>query len=163
MRTLPTLLLVTALVAPTTLSSQQSVCDGNRRFALLEGVDRAYAPAQVLARELRRSGIVVHCLLRSHSDGLFDGMAGAAFVQSDHGSFDALFRPPGATFDSLVVVEQREPSGYYTYSFKGSPAPWPANKMESRQRMYFVKSGHRMFILWGDADLADRLRRAFKR
>ena len=149
-----------ALVAmPRVVRSQRVDCRQSKAFVLAQGVDTAYAPAQALAHELRQHGFTVNCILRSHSESLFDGQAGAGVFQTDEGNFDALFMPPPGTFDKLVVVERREGSGY-VYSFEGEPKPWPANRMESARRMYFVKDGHRLLIIWGDEKLAERLRRA---
>lgn len=133
-------------------------CEQLKPFALVQGMDTAYAPAQALAHELRRHGFTVNCILRSHSESMFDGQAGAAMYQTDEGNFDALFMPPPETFDRLVVVERREGAGY-VYTFEGQPNPWPANRIDSARRMYFVKEGHRLLIIWGDDELAERLRR----
>ena len=46
------------------------------------------------------------------------------------------------------------------YSFEGQPKPWPANRIDSAQRMYFLKDAHRLLIIWGDESLAERLRGA---
>lgn len=157
-------LVTLTMSAPGKLVAQRDAreCERNRPFALVQGVDRAHAAAQALASDLRASGIAVHCFLQSHSDGLFDSIMGAAVAITDVGSFDVIFRPPGVTWDSLQVLEQRASSGYYTYSFGGSPPPWPANKMESSQRMYFVRAGERLLIIRHDVERAELLRRALR-
>ena len=144
---------------PPVVRSQGMDCEQLKPFALVQGVDRSYAPAQALAQQLRRHGFDVNCLVRSHSEDMFDGQAGAAMFYTDQGNFDALFMPPSETFDKLVIVERREGTGY-GYSFEGQPKPWPANRIETAQRMYFVNDGHVLLRIWGDEKLAERLRGA---
>ena len=144
---------------PSVLRSQGMDCEQLKPYALVQGVDTAYAPAQALAQELRRHGFAVKCILHSHSESMFDGQAGAAFFQTDRGNFDALFMPRSGTFDRLVVVERPE-GDRYVYSFEGEPKPWPANRIDSAKRMYFLKDTHRLLIVWGDDKLAEQLRAA---
>ena len=149
------MILVIALVgavglAP--LSGQVQDCSPKDLSAAVQPTDKVYEPARALADHLERSGFRVRCVLRSHMEGLFEGLAGAALYRTNQGDFDALFLPPPNTFDQLRVDERKERASW-VYSFEGEPKPWPANRMEGR-RIQFVKHAHRLLVVWDDEKLA---------
>jgi hypothetical protein len=80
---------------------------------------------------------------------LFQGQEGAAVFRTDQGSFEALFLPKPGNWDGLEVV-QTEKNGRYLTSFKGQPAPWPANLMDGLQPQYFLKHANVMCITWDE-------------
>jgi hypothetical protein len=91
-------------------------------------------------------------------EGIFEGLAGAALYRTDRGDFEAVFLPPTATFDRLVVHERRGGAGW-VYSFAGEPTPWPANHLEGSERRYFVKHANQLLVSVDEA-LAASLERA---
>ena len=80
---------------------------------------------------------------------------GAALYRTDRGDFEVLFLPPPNTFQLLKVVE-RQDGERYTYRFNGPPKPWPANRIDSAQRIYFIKHKNMLFVL-SDKQLAATL------
>jgi len=158
------LILVIALVgaagrAP--LSGQVQDCSPLDLSAAVQLTDKAYGPARSLSEHLERGGFRVRCVLRSHFEGLFEGLVGAALYRTDRGDFEALFLSPPETFDQLRVNERHE-RGLWVYSFEGEPKPWSANRIEGR-KMRFVKHAHRLLLVWDDEKLAALLEEAIAR
>lgn len=147
--------LVSGLSVP--LSIQAQHCTPRDLSAALQPNDKAYDHGLELARDLQRGGIVVRCILRSTSEGLFEGLVGAALYRTDRGDFEALFLAAPNTFDQLNVNEQKE-GDVWVYSFEGQPKPWPANRMEGR-RVHFVKDAHRLLLVLENETLAATLQR----
>ena len=85
---------VSLVGVPRLVGSQRMHCEQLEPYALVRGVDTAYAPAQAPATELRRHGFTVHCTVRSHSENLFDGQTVAAMFHTDRNAFRAC--PPAA-------------------------------------------------------------------
>jgi hypothetical protein len=139
------------------LSSQVQDCTSTDLSARLQPADKVYGQAFELAEELQRGGIRVRCVLRSHKEGAFEGLVGAALYRTDGGDFEALFLSPPATFNQLIIDERKDASGW-VYSFQGTPKPWPANRVEGR-KMRFVKHAHRLLVLGDDEKLAATLQR----
>ena len=132
-------------------------CTPNDSSAQLQPTDGIYGQALALSKELASGGFVTRCVLRSHMEGLFEDMLGAALFRTDRGDFEALFLAPPKTFDLLIVSERRE-GNHWVYSFEGRPRPWAANRMEGR-RTLFVKNGHRLLMVLENEPLAATLRR----
>lgn len=144
------------LLQPRAIQAQQ--CPAHELDAAIQPADRVYRLAQQLSQQLQGSNFVVRCVLRSHMEGVFEGLAGAALYRTDRGDFEAVFLPPTATFDQLVVQERQDGAGW-VYSFAGEPKPWPANRMEGSQRRYFVKHANTL-LMSADEELAASLERA---
>jgi hypothetical protein len=142
------------------LSGQVEDCSPLDLSAAIQPTDKAYGPARALSEHLERGGFRVKCMLRSHMEGLFEGLVGAALYRTNRGDFDALFLSPPDTFDQLRVTERIEGVSW-VYSFEGRPKPWPVNRMEGR-RMQFVKHAHRLLLV-RDEKLAALLQAAIDR
>jgi len=100
----------------------------------------------------------VKCILYSTMHGMFEGMSGDALYRTDRGDFVILFLPKPQSFEALEIIEKSE-GGRYIYSFRGSPRPRPANRIDSSRRNYFIKQSNRLFVIWGDSQLAESLRK----
>lgn len=140
------------------LSGQVQDCSPKDLSAALQLTDKAYEPARALSEHLERGGFEVRCVLRSHMEGLFEGLVGAALYRTNRGDFEALFLSPPDTFDQLRVNERKERVSW-VYSFEGEPKAWSANRMEGR-RMQFVKNAHRLLLVWENEKLAALLQEA---
>jgi hypothetical protein len=55
-------------------------------------------------------------------------------------------------------MEQHQPNGGYTYTFRGTPQI--TTPIDSAKRMYFIKHGRMMFEVTGDGQLAKSLEQA---
>jgi len=141
------------------LSGQVEDCSPLDLSAAIQPTDRAYEPARALSEHLERRGFRIRCVLRSHMESLFEGLAGAALYRTNHGDFEALFLSPPDTFDQLTVNE-RKGRASWVYSLEGKPKPWPVNRMEGR-RMQFVKHAHRLLLV-RDEKLAALLQEAIE-
>jgi hypothetical protein len=111
-----------------------------------------------LARTLSSRGFVVRCVLSSKMQDLFAGQVGAALYRTNRGVFEALFLPKSQNFSALEVIERRETNSY-VYSFRGSPQPWPANRMEGRPT-FFLKYANQLFMTW-DRQVKESLDQVF--
>jgi hypothetical protein len=149
---------VVAAVPLAPLSGQVQDCSPKDLSAAVQPTDKAYGPARALSEHLERGGFRVRCVLRSHFEGLFEGLVGAALYRTNRGDFEALFLSPPDTFDQLRVNERQE-RGAWVYSFEGEPRPWSANRMEGR-KMQFVKHAHRLLLVSDDEKLAALLQEA---
>jgi hypothetical protein len=134
---------------------QTERCGQQELKASLPPKAEAYSDAMALRESLSKHGIAVQCVLLSKMDGTFEGQMGAALYRTDRGDFEVLFLPPPNTFQLLKVVE-RQDGERYTYSFNGPPKPWPANRIDSAQRIYFIKHKNMLFVL-SDKQLAATL------
>jgi hypothetical protein len=146
------------LASPSFLSGQSEKCSDQDLLAVLQPTNKAYSMAMELAQTLRAGDFTINCVLRSKEEGLFEGLEGAALFRTNRGDFEAIFLPKQRTFEKLRVLERQE-NGWYIYSFEGDPKPWPANRIESPRRIYFVKHSHMLLETSNDV-LAEDLRRA---
>ena len=80
----------------------------------------------------------------------------AALFRTDRGDFEVLFLPKPFVFDHVTAKEEKH-SNYYHYSFSGNPQ---CGSIEGPRRIYFVKRGNKMFVVFGDAELAAALSNA---
>lgn len=147
------------LVRPTGVLGQATPCNPEELKALLPSNAQVYPDAIALSGILEKNRISVRCILLSKMDGTFDGQEGAALYRTGQGDFEALFLPAAENFDSLKVIERQDGSRY-SYSFVGPPRPWPANRIDSAFRMYFVKHQNVLFVLT-DKTLAATLEKLF--
>jgi len=141
-------------------TGQSTICPGSSWVALQPG-DPEYADALDLARTLVVHGFVVQCIAPSTMTGTFEGQVGAAVYNTNHGAFDALFLPKTESFDRLEIIE-RQQSARFLYSFAGQPAPWPTNRIDAADRVYFIKNLNRLLVAH-DERLATRLVSALRR
>jgi hypothetical protein len=128
--------------------SQTARCGREELKASLPPNAAAYADATALSETLKGHGILVKCILLSKMDGMFEGLSGAALYRTDSGDFEVLFLPQTKTFDHLKIIEQQDGTRF-SYSFTGPPQPWPANRIDSAYRMYFIKHQSMLFVLSG--------------
>jgi hypothetical protein len=124
------------------LLAQSSDCTGKTAQAQLSATDPAYVDAMDLTRYLIDHGFVVKCVLESKQHHQFNGQTGAALYRTDRGDFEALFLPPGKTFDDIKIVEERQGARFH-YSFRGTPQS-PAN-IDSSKQIYYVKFRNVLF------------------
>jgi hypothetical protein len=136
------------LSSPNTTFGRDWRCGPEELKNSLPSNSAAYPDAMALSETLSRHGIPVKCILLSEMDGTFDGLSGAAIYRTDSGDFDVLFLPQPKTFDQLKIIEQQD-GQRYTYSFKGPPEPWPANRIDSAYRTYFINNQNMLFVLYG--------------
>jgi hypothetical protein len=99
----------------------------------------------------------VKCILRSKMEGTFEDQDDAAVYRTDHGDFEVLFLPRPKTFDRLKVIEQRDRQGY-TYRFEDPPQPWPANRIDSAFRIYFITHENILLVIEANKRLAETLK-----
>lgn len=90
-------------------------------------------------------------------EGTFEDQDDAALYRTDHGDFEVLFLPRPKTFDHLRVIEKRNRQRY-TYRFEGPPQPWPANRIDSAFRIYFIKNGNMLFVVEANKRFAETLK-----
>lgn len=141
------------------VSTRETDCSQRDLMAVIQPTDGAYALALNLSRELGRGGFVVKCVLRSHWENSFEGLAGAALYRTDQGDFEALFLSPPESFERLSVVEHQG-DGRFVYSFAGQPKPWATNRIDGARRMYFLKDAYRLLVVSGDERVVTRLLKA---
>lgn len=148
--------LLTRLSVPLPIQAQG--CTPDELSSALQLNDKLFDHALELSQDLQRGGFAVRCILRSHWEGLFEGLVGAALYRTDRGDFEALFLAPPKTFDQLIVNERKEGDSW-VYSFAGDPKPWPVNRIEGR-RIHFVKDRSRLLLVLESDTLAASLHRA---
>lgn len=137
------------LAPPSFQNTQSAKCDGRDLQAAIQSSEQVYSMAMELADRLQAKDFTIKCVLRSKMEGLFEGLQGAALFRTNKGDFEALFLPKHRTFEKLNVLERHD-TGWYIYSFDGDPKPWPANRIESPRRMYFVKQAHILLSMSSD-------------
>lgn len=150
--------LALVFASPSDLASQSEKYSDQDLAGVLQPTDKAYSVAMELAQTLRARHFTIKCVLRSKRGSSFEGLEGAALFRTSRGDFEAIFLPKQKTFARLRVLERQE-NGWYIYSFKGDPKPWPANRIESPRPIYFVKHSHTLLETTDDV-LAENLRRA---
>jgi hypothetical protein len=89
---------------------------------------------------------------------MFEGQKGAAWFSTNRGMFEVWFLQENDSFASLEVIEQLQPNGRYTYTFRGTPQI--SIPIDSAKRMYFIMRGRLMFEVSGDSQLANSLGQA---
>ncbi|HEX3227689.1 MAG TPA: hypothetical protein VHQ95_01920 [Pyrinomonadaceae bacterium] len=144
--------------SPSVLTSQSEKCSDQDLLAVLQPTDKVYSTAMELAQTPRARDFTIKCVLHSKQEASFEGLEGAALFRTNRGDFEAIFLPKQETFEGLKVLERQE-NGWYIYSFEGEPKPWPANRIESPRRIYFVKHSHMLLETSNDV-LAEELRQA---
>jgi hypothetical protein len=137
---------VLLLALPSDTVGQATPCGQEELKASLPSNAQAYPDAMAVSETLRKHGIPVKCVLMSTMSGTFEGQEDAALYRTDRGDFEVLFLPKRKTFDLLRVDEQQD-GHWYVYRFTGPPQPWPANRIDSAQRIYFVKHQNMLFVL----------------
>jgi hypothetical protein len=148
--------LALACVALPLFSWAQSACTHKEEAqAELPSTDPIYVDAMDLVRKLIDNGFIVKCVLVSKEQHGFEGQKGGALFRTDQGSFGAAFLPQTETFDGLEVVEQRQ-GNRYIYSFRGRPHS--SAHIDSSKPTYYIKFGNVLFDVWGDAELAEKLK-----
>jgi hypothetical protein len=120
--------------------------------------DPAYSSAVLLRQDLSNHAFEVQCVLPSKMVGMCGNAQqgnenAAALFRTDRGDFEALFLPEPFTFDDMTVKEEITGNSYH-YSFSGHPS---CGTMEGTQRLYFIKRGNKMLIVFGDAELASAM------
>jgi hypothetical protein len=133
-----------------------SGCSEAELKAILPTTDPAYSYAVDLARILSDRGFVVSCLCASKMASFFPGLVGAAFFDTDRGSFDVLFLPKGHVFH--VKISERRENGSYRYTFRGAPAKHsPIVTADSGRLCYFVQHGNVMIPFLTSQEMATDL------
>jgi len=140
-------------------SSYDPCRDPRLQQAWDDPINLVRADAAEVTKLLERHGFVVECVRRSKSENLFKGQKGAAWYKTDHGIFEVLFLPKTETFDALEVIEQPQGSGRYLYSFRGKPQ---MPTMDSWKRSSFVKRGSKLFMVYGNDQLAAAIEKALQ-
>jgi hypothetical protein len=125
-----------------------------------KGGDPVYTDAMELERALSDRGFVVQCIRSSKEQSRFEGQKGAAWFETDRGTFDVLFLPSGQSFAALEIVPQDQQNGRYVYSFRGTPH---MSKDDSSKPIWFIKHGNVLFCVWGNRELAASLERSFQK
>lgn len=139
-------------------ATAQERCGPRELSQSLRLSDPAYSSALLLRQELSNNGFDVQCVLPSKSVGMCGDAQqrnenAAALFRTDRGDFEALFLPEPFTFDGVTVKEEKR-GALYHYSFSGQP---PCGSSEGTQRMYVVKRGNKMFLVFDNAELAAAL------
>jgi hypothetical protein len=129
--------------------AQSDACSPEETAALLPPADPAYDSAIELVQTLSEHGFTIKCVLSSKMGGLFSGLEGAALYRTTDGDFDVLFLPKPRTFADLKIIE-RPSKKRFVYSFAGKPRPWPANRIDSGIRQYFLKHDNQLLVLNDD-------------
>ena len=119
-----------------------------------------YIEANDLAQKLQPAGIQVQCIRRSKQEHVFAGQAGAAWFKTDQGTFEVLFLPEADTFSNLQIIERSMDNGRFVYSFDGTPET--KTRFDSSRRIWFIKQRNVLFEVWGDSELAARIRSALR-
>jgi len=136
----------------------QERCGPRELANSLQLADPAYSSAVLLRQDLSHQAFDVQCVLPSKWVGMCgnpqrgNGNAAALF-RTDRGDFEVLFLPEPFVFDHVTAKEEKH-GNYYHYSFSGNPQ---CGSLEGPRRIYFVKRRNKMFIVFGDAELAAAL------
>jgi hypothetical protein len=110
--------------------------------------DPVYTEAMMIKASLVKAGLKVECVLPSKAASILQHQTGAALFRTKEGDFEALVLEKPYKFDALEIREEQRGSGWYSYSWRGDPAPPSGGGWgESNRKWYFVKSQNRMFIM----------------
>ena len=136
----------------------QERCGPRELANSLQLADPAYSSAVLLQQDLSNHAFEVQCVLPSKMVGMCGNpqqgnQNAAALFRTDRGDFEVLFLPKSFVFDHVIAKEQKH-GNYYHYSFSGNPH---CGSLEGPHRIYFVKRGNKMIIVFGDAELAAAL------
>jgi hypothetical protein len=113
------------------------------RLGSLTASDPAYNSAMQLATILRNHGVVVQCVLRSKMAHFLPHQVGARLFRTDHGDFEALFRPEKRNFDDVHISGGPAKAGY-AYLLKDAQGRL-LRAMEGGP-VFFLKDGNLLFI-----------------
>ena len=145
---------------PMLVTAQQSDQCRDKRGQAAWVNSPVYNDANELAQQLTESGFLVECIRRSKQEHFFPAQKGAAWFSTNRGTFEVWFLQEEGTFASLEVIEQSQPNGRYTYTFRGTPQI--SSVIESAARLYFIKRGRMMIGVLGDGQLARSLEAALQ-
>ena len=145
------LFLAAALSAPRAAASGDGCSPREIQLAITK-TDPAYGSAMQLAAILRSHGVVVQCVLPSKMASILPQQLGAALFRTDHGDFEALFRPAQQNFSDVLISGGRVNDGYYKYLYK-NPQGRLLGGWEGRQA-FFLKHGNMLFIASEEAIVA---------
>src|SRR5215467_11335886 len=146
-RSLAALIIVWGLW-PTLAGARQPDACKNARGQTAWISSPVYNDANELAQQLTESGFLVECIRRSKQEHFFPAQKGAAWFSTNRGTFEVWFLQEEGTFASLDVIEQPQPNGRYTYTFRGTPQI--SSVIDSAVRLYFIKRGRMMIEVSGD-------------
>ena len=143
---------------PILVTAQQSDECRDKRGQAAWVKSPVYNDANELAQQLTESGFLVECIRRSKQEHSFPAQKGAAWFSTNRGTFEVWFLEEDGTFASLEVIEQSQPNGRYTYTFRGTPPI--SSVIDSTVRLYFIKRGRIVIEVSGDGQLARSLEAA---
>ena len=159
-RNLAAIVVVLCSVWPTVITAQQSDECRNKRGQSAWVSSPVYNDANELSLKLTQSGFLVECIRRSKQEHLLPAQKGAAWFSTNRGTFEVWFPQEDGTFASLEVIEQSQPNGRYTYTFRGTPQT--SSAIDSPVRLYFIKRGRIVIEVSGDGQLARSLEAALQ-
>ena len=157
-RNLGALVVAVSGLCPMLVTAQQSDECRDKRGQAAWVHSPAYNDANELAQQLTESGFLVECIRRSKQEHFFPAQKGAVWFSTNRGTFEVWFLQEDGTFASLEVIEQSQPNGRYTYTFRGTPQI--SSVIDSAVRLYFIKRGRMMIEVSGDGQLARSLETA---
>ena len=143
---------------PILVTAQQSDECRDKRGQAAWVKSPVYNDANELAQQLTESGFLVECIRRSKQEHFFPAQKGAAWFSTNRGTFEVWFLEEDGTFASLEAIEQSQPNGRYTYTFRGTPPI--SSVINSTVRLYFIKRGRIVIEVSGDGQLARSLEAA---
>ena len=143
---------------PMLVTAQQSDQCRDKRGQAAWVNSPVYNDANELAQQLTESGFLVECIRRSKQEHFLPAQKGAAWFSTNRGTFEVWFPQEDGTFASLEVIEQSQPNGRYTYTFRGTPQT--SSAIDSPVRLYFIKRGRIVIEVSGDGQLARSLEAA---
>ena len=157
-RNLAAVVVAVSGLCPMLVTAQQSDECRDKRGQAAWVHSPAYNDANELAQQLTESGFLVECIRRSKQEHFFPAQKGAAWFSTNRGTFEVWFLQEEGTFASLEVIEQSQPNGRYTYTFRGTPQI--SSVIDSAVRLYFINGGRIVIEVSGDGQLARSLETA---
>lgn len=125
---------------------------------MLPTSDPVYDDVIELTHKLENYGFAVKCVFTTKFESVFriaevNGndltVLGEANLRTNYGDVDVVFLPKGQTFAGFKVTENPV-SGGYSYTWAGTPRAPGWRKLESPQRIYFLKDSNHLFLVKGD-------------
>ena len=145
---------------PALVTAQQSDECKDKRGQAAWVNSPVYNDANELAQQLTENGFLVECIRRSKQEHFFPAQKGAAWFSTNRGPFEVWFLQEDGTFASLEVIQQPQPNGRYTYTFRGTPQI--SSVIDSAVQLYFIKRGRMMIEVSRDGQLARSLEAALQ-